>query len=173
MKMLMTRCVTTVLICNNCPSNSIAFMSAVSSTSGRLLCELVRILFLQAHRETDLFFAASGVEHAQHKQDQFRFRCPAFYSQFKSKVGNILGKDTVLCINLNMMTPLELHTHTGTHPSHSQTSRLLFTSLSLGTPLPPLHLSVCEASPSSSFSSLSLTTPTPFYIFPHSSPFIR
>ena len=40
--------------CNKRPSNSIAFMSAVASTSGRLHCELVRILFLQAHRETAL-----------------------------------------------------------------------------------------------------------------------
>jgi hypothetical protein len=55
-------------------------MPAVSATSGRLHCELVRILFLQAHRETDRFFAASGVEHAQHHQDQFRFRRAAFYS---------------------------------------------------------------------------------------------
>jgi hypothetical protein len=65
---------------NNRPSNSISFMPAVATTSGRLHCELVRILFLQAHRETDRFFAASGVEHAQHNQDQFRFRRAAFYS---------------------------------------------------------------------------------------------
>ena len=41
-----------------------------------------------------------------------------------------------------------------------------------GTPL-PVSPSVCEASPSSSFSSLSLTTPTPFHIFPPSYRFIR
>jgi hypothetical protein len=36
------------------PPNSISFMPAVASTSGRLHCELVRIFFfLQAHRETD------------------------------------------------------------------------------------------------------------------------
>jgi hypothetical protein len=63
-------------------------MPAVATTSGRLHCERVRILFLQAHRET--FFAASGVQHAQHNQDQFCFRRAAFYSQLKSKVGNIL-----------------------------------------------------------------------------------
>ena len=51
-------------------------------------------IFFKALRETDLFFAASGVEHAQHKQDHFRFRGAAFYSQLKSKVGNILAKDT-------------------------------------------------------------------------------
>jgi hypothetical protein len=30
--------------------------------------------------------------------------------------------------------------HKHTHPSHSQTSRLLSTCLSLGNPIPPLHL---------------------------------
>ena len=47
---------------NNRPSNSISFMPAIISTSGRLHSELVRLLFLQAHRETDRFFAASGVQ---------------------------------------------------------------------------------------------------------------
>ena len=47
---------------NNRPSNSISFMSAIVSTSGCLHSELVRLLFLQAHRETDRFFATSGVQ---------------------------------------------------------------------------------------------------------------
>jgi hypothetical protein len=51
-------------------------------------------LFWQAPRETDRYLAASGVEHDQHKQDQFRFRRTAFYSQLKSKVDKILDKDT-------------------------------------------------------------------------------
>ena len=44
---------------NNRPSNSISFMPAIASTSGRLHSELVRLLFLQSHRETDRFFAVS------------------------------------------------------------------------------------------------------------------
>jgi hypothetical protein len=92
-------------------------------------------LFLQAERETVRFFAASGVEHAQHNQDQFHFHRAAFHSQLKSKVGNILAKTTALRINLNIDdAPISSRTHT--HPSHSQTSRLLSTSLSLGTPFP-------------------------------------
>jgi hypothetical protein len=47
---------------NNRPSYAISFMTAVASTSGRLHCELVSLLFLQDHRETDRFFAASGVQ---------------------------------------------------------------------------------------------------------------
>jgi hypothetical protein len=36
---------------HNRPSNAISFMLAISSTSGRLHSEFVRLLFLQAHRE--------------------------------------------------------------------------------------------------------------------------
>ena len=41
---------------NNRPSNAISFVPAVASTFDRLHCELVRILFLQTHWETDCFF---------------------------------------------------------------------------------------------------------------------
>ena len=37
---------------NNRPYHSISFMTVVATTSGRLYCELVRILFLQDHLET-------------------------------------------------------------------------------------------------------------------------
>ena len=47
---------------NDRPSNPISFMSAIASTSGSLHSELVLLLFLQTHRETDRFFAASGVQ---------------------------------------------------------------------------------------------------------------
>jgi hypothetical protein len=40
---------------NNRPSNSISFMTVIASTSGCLHSELVRLLFLQTRRETDLF----------------------------------------------------------------------------------------------------------------------
>ena len=39
------------------PSNVISFMTAITSTSGRLHCEFVRLFFLQTHRETDHFLA--------------------------------------------------------------------------------------------------------------------
>jgi hypothetical protein len=45
-----------------------------ASTSGRLHSEFVRLLFLQAHRETERFFAASGVQSAQFDRGQFHFR---------------------------------------------------------------------------------------------------
>ncbi len=38
---------------NNNPPNDISYMPAIVSTSGRLHSEFIRLLFLQAHRETD------------------------------------------------------------------------------------------------------------------------
>jgi hypothetical protein len=88
-------------------------MPAVASTSDRLHFELLRILFLQAHRETDRFFAASGVQLAQ--SNQVHYRRALFSSQLKSKVGNILVKDAVLRINLNIDgAPIASRSHT--HP---------------------------------------------------------
>ena len=120
---------------NNNPPTSISFMPAIASTSGRLHSEFVRLLFLQAHRETDRFFAASGVQLAHSTSGQFHYRRAAFSSQLKSKIGNILAKAAALRITLNIDgAPLASRSHT--HPSHSQTSRLLTSSLSLGFPDP-------------------------------------
>jgi hypothetical protein len=121
---------------NNRPPSAVSFMPAIASTSGRLHSEFVRILFLQAHRETDRFFAASGVQLAQtHPGGQFTFRRAAFLSQLHSKVGLTLAKAAALRINLNIDgAPIASKSHT--HPSHSQTSRLLTSSLSLGVPVP-------------------------------------
>ncbi len=43
---------------NNNPPRGVVFMTTITSTSGRLHSEFIRILFLQ-NRETDLFFATS------------------------------------------------------------------------------------------------------------------
>jgi hypothetical protein len=112
-------------------------MPAMTSTSDLLHSEFVRILFLQAHRETDrLFFAASGVQLPQtHPGGQFTFRRADFLTQLQSKVGLALPKAAVLRININIDgSPISSKSHT--HPSHSETSRLLTSSLSLGVPVP-------------------------------------
>jgi hypothetical protein len=121
---------------NNRTSNAISFMPPIPSTSGRWRSEFVRLLFFQAHRETDRFFADSVGHLAQHDRDQFHHRRVAFSSQLKSKVGNIrITKAATLRITLNIDgAPLTSKSHT--HPSHSQTSRLLISSLSLGVPVP-------------------------------------
>jgi hypothetical protein len=120
---------------NDRPPSAVSFMTAIASTSGRLHSEFVRLLFLQAHRETDRFFAASGVQLAQTHRGMFHFRRAAFSSSLKSKVGSTLAKAADLRVNLNIDgSPITSRTHT--HPSHSQASRLLTSSLSLGVPVP-------------------------------------
>jgi glucuronate isomerase len=69
------------------PPNTVSFMSAIASTSGRLHSKFVRLLFLQAHRETDRFFATSGVLSAQSDRGLFHYRHAAFSVQLKIKVG--------------------------------------------------------------------------------------
>jgi hypothetical protein len=97
--------------------------------------EFVRLLFSQAHRETDRFFAASGVLSAQSDRGFYHLRRAAVSAQLKSKVGLALAKAAALRITLNLDgSPIISRTHT--HPSHSQTSRLLTSSLSLGVPVP-------------------------------------
>ena len=120
---------------NNNPPNAVAFMPAIAGTTGRLHSEFIRLLFLQAHRETDRFFAASGVQLAQTHRGMFHFRCAAVSSLLKAKCGNLLAKASALRVNLNLDgAPIASNSHT--HPSHSQSSRLLTSSLSLGVPVP-------------------------------------
>ncbi len=104
--------------------NATSFMPAVASMSGRLHSEFVRLLSLQAHRETDRFFAASGVQLEHSTSGLFHFRRAAVSAQLKSRVGNILAKAAALRVDLNLDgAPITSRTHT--HPSHSRTSCLL------------------------------------------------
>ncbi len=124
---------------NNNPPNAVTFMSAIAGTTGRLHSEFIRLLFLQTHRETDRFFLVSVVQSTHHDCGFFHFRRASFSSILKSKCGNILAaslaKTSALSVNLNLDgAPIAPNSHT--HPSHSQTSRLLTSSLSLGVPVP-------------------------------------
>jgi hypothetical protein len=122
---------------NNMPPSVVSFMCPIVSTSWRLHSEFVRLLFLQSHRETDRFFAASGVQLAQTNPSGqlFHFRRTVFLTHLKSKVGLTLAKTSALRINLNLDGAL-IVSKSHTHPSHSRTSRLLTSSLSLGVPVP-------------------------------------
>jgi hypothetical protein len=111
------------------------FMTTVPSTSGRLNSEFVQLLFLQNHRETDLFFPASGVQVTETDRDQFHFRGVTFSSHLKNRVGLTLPKSANLRVNLNL-DGLPITSKSHTHPSHSQTSRLLTSSVSLVVPVP-------------------------------------
>ena len=86
---------------NNNPPNAVSFMPAIAGTSGRLHSEFIRLLFLQAHRETDRFFAASGVQLAQSTSGGFfHFRRAAFSAQLKSKCGLLLAKPQLYVLTL-------------------------------------------------------------------------
>ena len=63
--------------------------------------EFLRLLFLQAHRETEAHFTAAGMS-SQSNQDSFRFKRAAFYQSLKSKVGLAAAKAAALRINLNV-----------------------------------------------------------------------
>jgi hypothetical protein len=85
---------------NNKPPNTIFFIHVVTSTSGRLHSDFVRLLFLQTHRQTDRFFSVSGVQLVQHDRDQFDFRRVVFSSLVKARVGLALAKAAALRITL-------------------------------------------------------------------------
>ena len=76
-------------------------MPAITSTSSRMHGEILRLLFLQAHRETTAHFTAIGMPVQQHC-DSFRFRRAAFYNGLKSKVGLAAAKTAAMRINLNI-----------------------------------------------------------------------
>ena len=87
---------------NNRSLSTVSFIPAITSTSGRLHSDFVRLLFLQAHRETDRFFAASGVQLAQTQRDMFHFNRVVFSQHLKNKVDLALTKTSDLRINLNL-----------------------------------------------------------------------
>ncbi len=102
---------------NNRTPSAVSFMTTIDSTSGRLHSEFVRLLFFQAHRETDRFFAASGVLSAQSDCGFYHLLRSAVSTQLKSKVGLALTKTAALRITLNLDgAPIISRTHT--HPSH-------------------------------------------------------
>ena len=110
-------------------------MPTIASTSGRLHSEFIRLLFLQGHRETDRFFADSGVQTAQSTSGGlFHIRRVVFLVQFREKVGSTLAKAAALRVNLNI-DGATITSRTHTHPSHLETSRLLTSSPSLGVPV--------------------------------------
>jgi hypothetical protein len=105
---------------NNNPPNTISFMPAIASTSGRLHSEFIRLLFLQDHWETDRFFAGSGVQSAQSNlgSSYFHFRRVEFSSMLKSKCGNTLAKAAALRIILTSTGLLSPLSHILTHRTH-------------------------------------------------------
>jgi hypothetical protein len=97
---------------NNNPPNTVSLIPDITSMSGRLHSEFVRLSFLQTHRETDRFFAASGVELVQHDRDQFHFLHVTFSQQLRIDLA--LLKVSALRITLNLdgvSITFKSHTH--------------------------------------------------------------
>ncbi len=84
-------------------NQNISFLPAIMTTSSRMHGEFLRLLFLQARRETTAYFIATGLPSQQNRSDNaFRFRHAAFYMGLKSKVGLVAAKASALRINLNI-----------------------------------------------------------------------
>ncbi len=82
-------------------------------------------------------FVGSGVQSSQSNfgATYFHFRRAAFLNQHQSKCGLLLAKAADLRVTLNL-DGVSITSNSHTHPSHSQTSRVLTPSLSLGVPGP-------------------------------------
>jgi len=65
-------------------------------------CEFLRLLFLQAHRETETHFTATGVPSQRNQSDSFHFKHAAFFQLLKSKVGLDVAKVAAFRINLKV-----------------------------------------------------------------------
>ena len=68
-------------------NQNISFLPAIVSTSTRMHGEFLRLLFLQAHRETEAHFTAAGMSSQTNNSEALRFKRAAFYNGLKSKVG--------------------------------------------------------------------------------------
>ena len=64
--------------------------------------EFLRLLFLQAHRETESHFTTAGMSSLNINTEALRFKRAAFYSGLKSKVGLAAAKAAALRVNLNV-----------------------------------------------------------------------
>ena len=83
-------------------NQNISFLPAIVSTSCRMHGEFLRLLFLQAHRETEAHFTAAGMSSQTNNSEALRFKRAAFYNGLKSKVGLAAAKAAALRINLNV-----------------------------------------------------------------------
>jgi hypothetical protein len=55
-------------------NHNISLLPAIVSTSHRMHGEFLRLLFLQAHRETEAHFTANGLPSPRTNSDMFRYR---------------------------------------------------------------------------------------------------
>jgi hypothetical protein len=120
-----------------CADNqNISFLPAIVSTSTRMHGDFLRLLFLQAHRETKAHFTATGMPLQRNQLDSFRLKRAAFCQSLNSKVGLTADIAAALRINLNVegcgVVALPMH-------APSRAPLLLPLPLSHNLPLPRVH----------------------------------
>jgi len=117
-------------------NQNISFLPAIVSTSTRMHGEFLRLLFLQAHLETESHFTATGMSSQKTNSEALWFKRAAFYNCLKSKVGLAAAKAAALRINLNVqgcgIVAPPIHTP-------SRTPLLLPLLLSHNLPTPRVH----------------------------------
>ncbi len=101
------------------PPTVVSFMPAIASTSGRLHSEFIRLLFLQAHRETDRFFEGSGVQLTPHNSGLFQFHRVVYSTQVKMWKSTCKTEPLRIYLNLDG-EPIASRSHT--HPFFSLSS---------------------------------------------------
>jgi len=82
-------------------NQNISFLPTIVSTSTRMHGEFLRLLFLQAHLETEAHFTAAGMSSQNNNSEALRLKRAAFYNGLKSKVGLVAAKAAALRVNLN------------------------------------------------------------------------
>ena len=97
--------------------------------------------FLRYNKQQHIFFQSHCLRSSdsQHDRGLFHFRRVVFSVQLNGRVDITLTKVATLRVNLNI-DGVSITSRTHTHPSHSQPSRLLTSSLSLGVPVPSVSL---------------------------------
>jgi len=98
--------------------------------------EFLRLVFRQAHQETEAHFTASGIPSQRNQSDSFWYKHASFYQSLKSKVGLAPAKAAELRININIegcvVVALPMHA-----PSRAPLLRPLLISHNL--PFPHVH----------------------------------
>ena len=105
------------------------------STSGNVQCELLRILFLQAHRETEEYFERSGLS----AQSDNKFKRAAFQGAIKSKAGLAFAKAAAMRVIMHIDKSPAIVMGRPARSSQQHVPRLLSSALHHNYHLPSQH----------------------------------
>jgi hypothetical protein len=126
-------------------SQNISFLPAITSTSTRMHGEFLRLLFLQAHRETTAHFTALGMPAQQHchsfRSSTVARRSSTVLQWLEEQIGLAAAKAAALRVNLNIngcsiVAP-------PARPSRPSRACLTDSVLSHSLPMPHVHVCIC------------------------------